>query len=186
MQLAPWGYIVLLGAFVLVIALALPRKKPVPEKTNQTQNMEIALEQFMENMESDNRELVELVKQNRIENTAQLQQREQRINDLEQRCADLETKLEQAAQFMVQQAASPVHPAQPSPGAAHDESAIAALDEEPPAAPPRPSIRSRYAELFEMYDQGKSVESVARKLGMNKGEVQLILQLAKQEEGARV
>ncbi|MNG03181.1 hypothetical protein D3C84_862490 [compost metagenome] len=50
----------------------------------------------------------------------------------------------------------------------------------------RPSIRDRYVELFELYDQGKSIEAVARKLGMNKGEIQLIIQLAKQEEGARV
>ena len=186
MQLAPWGYIVLLGAFVLVLSLTLPRKKTIPEKANQTQNMEIALEQFMENMESDNRELVELVKQNRIENTQQLQQREQRISDLEQRCADLETKLDQAAQFMVQQASSPVLPSQSVQGEALVEDRnTASFVEEPSVVELRPTIRSRYAELFDMYDQGKSIESVARKLGMNKGEVQLIIQLAKQEEGAR-
>ncbi|MWC26539.1 DUF6115 domain-containing protein [Paenibacillus sp. MMS18-CY102] len=186
MQLAPWGYIVLLGAFVLVLSVALPRKKSVPEKANQTQNMEIALEQFMENMESDNRELVELVKQNRIENSQQLEQREQRINDLEQRCMDLETKLEQAAQFMVQQAAASAPLTKPMQGEAQFEEAIISSDiEEVPHVDSRPTIRSRYAELFEMYDQGKSIESVARKLEMNKGEVQLIIQLAKQEEGAR-
>ncbi|MBW7461685.1 hypothetical protein K0U00_47285, partial [Paenibacillus sepulcri] len=49
----------------------------------------------------------------------------------------------------------------------------------------KPTIRSRYLELFELHDGGKSVDSIARKLAMNKGEVQLILQLSKQEEAAR-
>ncbi|GIP36840.1 hypothetical protein J31TS4_01200 [Paenibacillus sp. J31TS4] len=43
-------------------------------------------------------------------------------------------------------------------------------------------IRSRYPDLFQLYDGGKSVEQIARKTGMNKGEIALILQLAKREE----
>jgi hypothetical protein len=43
-------------------------------------------------------------------------------------------------------------------------------------------IRERYAELFQLYDQNKSIDYIARKLGMNKGEVGLILELARQEE----
>lgn len=46
-------------------------------------------------------------------------------------------------------------------------------------------IRSRYPELFAWHDAGKSVEYIAKKSGMNKGEVLLILQLAKREEQHR-
>jgi hypothetical protein len=48
------------------------------------------------------------------------------------------------------------------------------------------SMKSRYKELFSLHDQGKGVEAIAKKLGMNKGEVILILQLSRQEEMTRV
>ena len=47
-------------------------------------------------------------------------------------------------------------------------------------------MKLRYAELFRLHEQGKGVETIAKKLGMNKGEVNLILQLARQEERSRV
>lgn len=48
--------------------------------------------------------------------------------------------------------------------------------------PERPAaISERYAELLELYERGRSVEQVAKAMNMNKGEVQLILQLAKRE-----
>jgi DNA-binding NarL/FixJ family response regulator len=48
------------------------------------------------------------------------------------------------------------------------------------------NIRDRYSVIFEMYDQGKSTDHIAKKLDMTKGEVNLIVQLAKQEEQIRV
>ncbi|CAI6027449.1 hypothetical protein [Cohnella sp. JJ-181] len=54
--------------------------------------------------------------------------------------------------------------------------------EEKDAATDRPpAIRERYAELLALYERGRSVEQVAKAMNMNKGEVQLILQLAKRE-----
>ena len=47
---------------------------------------------------------------------------------------------------------------------------------------PPTTIRGRYPELFNMHDKGRSVEQIAKALGMNKGEVQLILQLVRREE----
>ncbi|HZG75674.1 MAG TPA: hypothetical protein VEZ72_07425, partial [Paenibacillus sp.] len=44
------------------------------------------------------------------------------------------------------------------------------------------TVKSRYKEVFDLHDSGKSIEYIAKKLGKNKGEVQLILGLAKQEE----
>lgn len=43
------------------------------------------------------------------------------------------------------------------------------------------AIRDRYAQLLELHERGRSVEQVAKAMNMNKGEVQLILQLAKRE-----
>jgi DNA-binding NarL/FixJ family response regulator len=44
------------------------------------------------------------------------------------------------------------------------------------------NIRERYKEVFDLQRQGKSMDYIAKKMSMNKGELQLILQLAKQEE----
>jgi len=44
------------------------------------------------------------------------------------------------------------------------------------------SIKTRYPKLFELDEQGKSIDSIAKLTGLQRGEVQLILQLAKQEE----
>ncbi|MBO9597655.1 MAG: hypothetical protein J7559_07540, partial [Cohnella sp.] len=47
---------------------------------------------------------------------------------------------------------------------------------------PPTSIRGRYPELLALHDKGRSVEQIAKALGLNKGEVQLVLQLARREE----
>lgn len=44
------------------------------------------------------------------------------------------------------------------------------------------SVRDRYPELFDLYAKGKSVDTIAKNTGLQRGEVQLILQLAKREE----
>ncbi|MDG0812448.1 hypothetical protein [Cohnella rhizosphaerae] len=62
---------------------------------------------------------------------------------------------------------------------AADNEASAVPDD---GAADRPAlIRDRYAQLLELYERGRSVEQVAKAMNMNKGEVQLILQLAKRE-----
>jgi len=54
---------------------------------------------------------------------------------------------------------------------------------EPEPEPQAPeSVRDRYPQLFELYSKGKSIDSIVKTLGIPRGEVQLILQLAKREE----
>ncbi|MNP20313.1 hypothetical protein D3C76_1128800 [compost metagenome] len=43
------------------------------------------------------------------------------------------------------------------------------------------SIKHRYAEVFELHEQGKSIDVIGKLVGLQRGEIQLILQLAKQE-----
>ncbi|GMK40751.1 hypothetical protein PCCS19_38070 [Paenibacillus sp. CCS19] len=179
MNMQPWGYVALLGAFIVVMSWTLPRRKAEQPAAQVTNNMEIALEQFMENMESDNRELVELVKRAQTDNAEQLAIRERRIIDLEHRCAELESRLEKV---MVQPVLGQVQTAAPQ---AVDAAVVQPLADAQEVPVPRDTIRTRYPELFELYNEGKSIDAVARKLNMNKGEVQLIIQLAKQEEGVR-
>ena len=85
--------------------------------------------------------------------------------------SDSQTRLRLAEEKLVQAAAA----VSLSAGAA------AATSEAEPA-PPVHSIKSRYAELFDLYEQGKSIDMIAKTTGLQRGEVQLIIQLAKQEE----
>ncbi|MNJ33142.1 hypothetical protein [Paenibacillus bouchesdurhonensis] len=44
------------------------------------------------------------------------------------------------------------------------------------------SLRTRYPELFDLYAKGKSIDMIAKTVGIQRGEVQLILQLANRED----
>lgn len=181
-------YIVLFGAVVIVGAMVMPRKKKDVESSPQSmQNMETALEQFMENMEKDNEELVLLVRKAQQESKIDAQQKEQRISELERTCEQLTVKLREAltsTTIMNSQTASYQQSSSVSPS--NSESIIIEeKDEQRPEETLRTdTIHARYSELFLLYEQGKSIEMISKKLGMNKGEVQLIIQLAKQEVAA--
>ncbi len=90
-------YIVLFGAVVIVGAFVMPRKKQDRALPPQTiQNIETALEQFMENMEKDNEELVLLVRKAQQETKSDAERQEQRIAQLEKKCELLTEQLQLA------------------------------------------------------------------------------------------
>ena len=97
-----WQTIMLLGAVAIVCAAVIPRKAVSnndPTQSSQTvRNMETALESFMENMESENRQMVEMVTKSQQETQTQAVNREKRISELEKRCADLEAVLTEQVQ----------------------------------------------------------------------------------------
>lgn len=189
----PWLLIVLLGAVAVVYAVVSPRKPAAgSEQTSSVRNMETALEQFMENMEADNREMVELVTNAQKEAKQQAKERDERIKQLELRCNELQLSLaeqhEKAHNEKVQHASlsrTPQHVIPSREDAAEARIIVPEPEEivEPPV--PAATIRSRYTELFSLHDSGKSIEAIAKRMNMNKGEVQLILQLSKQEEESR-
>lgn len=186
-----WHYIALLGAVIMVAALLLPKGKGNSNSASsaaQIEQLELAFEQFMENMEGEHEELVQMLtaslqklrEEERVksEMMARLEKRhaqsEEQLAKLSQQYAVLEAKLQMLSVSgpLVKNADAPEDQINPSSGTA------AQVDL------PENSIHKRYAELFELHRAGKSIETIAKKLGKNKGEVQLILQLAEQEEKA--
>lgn len=152
--------------------------------------METALEQFMDNMEQDNQELVALVAKSQEEAREDQQLKELRIAELELKCTQLEEALQrcqQAADRKAIQAATAID----LPASQADLDATASqIQSQSPSHADQPdlaerAIKSRYKLLFDLYEEGKSIEAIAKKLSLNKGEVQLILGLAKQEEAYR-
>jgi len=178
-------YIVLLGAVVIVGAFVMPRKKQDTALPSQSmQNMETALEQFMENMEKDNDDLVLLVRNAQQESKLDADRKEQRIVELERKCEQLTEQLQKS----ISESIAYVRPMEtPLPAVSlnsneqlvKDAPIVEHIIEETVRMN---KIQDRYKELFTLYEQGKSIEAISKKLGMNKGEVQLIIQLAKQEE----
>jgi len=180
----PWQLIVLLGAVTAVAALLVPRRRAGSGSDEASAvQLKTALEQFMETMEADNREIADSIAgmQERVrqENAG----RDERIAALERRAAELEQKLSLTERKLEERMDGTGHDARS--GQAPEGAAPAAAPEAGGAERPEraePTIRSRYPELFALHDQGKSVETIAKQTGMNKGEVMLILQLAKREE----
>ncbi|MGO4543904.1 hypothetical protein AB4Z29_03835 [Paenibacillus sp. 2TAB23] len=194
-------YIILLGAVVIVGGLVMPRKKQeMAARPQSMENMENALEQFMENMEKDNEELVLLVRNSQEESKSDAVRKEQRIAQLEARCEQLTEQLQDTLTKVSKSGSLPAiesaqnasidsnHTQYPVPSqqeAMRLPEAEAQIEAQVEAASDKQSIQSRYKDLFSLYEQGKSIEIISKKLGMNKGEVQLIIQLSKQEEASR-
>lgn len=181
-------YILLLGAVVIVSALMIPRKKPDATNSHDSvQNMENALELFMENMEKENESLVLLVKKAQEETKSDAELKERRLVELERKCEQLADQLQQTmshtASFQSQTApAASLHTYTMN----QESRPVQEVEDTVSESLPSNTIQSRYSELFDLYNQGKSIEMIAKKLSMNKGEVQLIIGLAKQEEAANV
>jgi hypothetical protein len=175
----PWLYIVILGACIIVYANMRP-KEAQSKRTAVVNDIESALEQFAEDLEEGNKELM-------ISVSGLKRELEAEINKLNGRLSVLENhnpisniglielpKTTYIIQEKEEQTEKIVTPA----------SNIDTIVPQP--QPLENDIKNRYGSIFELHDQGKSIEYIAKKTGMNKGEIQLIIQLARQEEQFRV
>lgn len=199
----PWFYIVLLGAAALVYALLLPgRQAASAPKADMTAELEATLEQYMAEIENENQELIDMVAQMKQDFVAKQLAQQEQIAELRRRLGDAEASAKQCETRLVllegasvekqagvasvgQGAASQTFmPLDDAAAAAESEPQIlgqpSSLPEEP--EPPQEQVRDRYPELFELYGKGKSIDMIAKTMGLQRGEVQLILQLAKKEE----
>ncbi|MCR8656280.1 DUF6115 domain-containing protein [Paenibacillus endoradicis] len=191
-----WQYIALLGAVIAVTAAILPKNKKYQAASGsnhaQFEQLEMSFEQFMENMEKEHDGLVKMLTTSLQTMREEDRLKTDQITRLEKKCSELEEQLSSlshanvALETKLSLLAANTHftsqsSAQDMQHAAFDSQ----LEQLKQSIIPENSIHNRYVELFELYDNGKSVEAIAKKLGKNKGEVQLILQLAKQEENAR-
>ncbi|WP_342561482.1 hypothetical protein NST84_17675 [Paenibacillus sp. FSL R7-0345] len=182
----PWVYIVLVGAVVIVYGMILPaRRKEDGAEKQSLKDTEAALELYMADLERENEEMLQLVsgiKQQSQSNRAALQEeisalREQ-VSGLQNSMLLLDERLTAEEKGLLQLTAFA------KDNAARQPADTASIPEVAPAPKAKPvsSIKLRYPRLFELHEQGKSIDSIAKTAGLQRGEVQLILQLAKQEE----
>lgn len=191
----PWLIVVILGTAALVYAMMLPkRKEEQSQQGSVVKQVEATLEQYMAEIENENVELVELVSQMKQDMAAKQLSQQEQLSEMRQRLVSLEQQVAQQDARLLQMESLPAGQATVSretaaavePGA-FLEPATGADSEgqngtESTLPEQQPSIRDRYPELFELYDTGKSIDAIGKMTGMHRGEIQLILQLAKQEE----
>ncbi len=209
--MAPWQLVMLLGIVVLALAFFRPNRKPSALDSKQSQKeLEETLEQFAYDLEEDNRKLMELVSELKSEHEKQWNRLVGRVDLVEKQmmeffqhsaaAADKQQVAKEVKSPEVQaKAGKPIVYEKPLPLKKTDEQPSIETKPVKPApdktegssnqeAAPSPAhlIRDRYKQIFDLYHDGKSIEFIAKKMDMNKGEVQLIVQLAKQEEQFRV
>ncbi|WP_150267716.1 hypothetical protein [Paenibacillus tepidiphilus] len=181
----PWVYIVLVGVAAIGYALMIPaRKKEKTEGQQSLKDTEAALELYMSDLERENEKMIELVaalKQQSQQSKAAMQEEigglRQQVSELRSHTERLESRLDASERGLQELtvAQARAEAALSAPGRSE------AVQEQ---AKPKPvsSIKLRYPRLFELYEEGKSIDAIAKMAGLQRGEVQLILQLAKQEE----
>lgn len=188
----PWHYIVLLGLVLVVYAAIVPNRKRSGNHPNVMAEIEQTMKQFSDELEEENRQLLGLVSDMKKEHDLHTAKLQGRIEALERQNREVGEQLrllqaerarpepEAAAAETLLRVAAPSDAATAESSAAGDPSADTKQQPNEPM-----KIRERYADVFHLYDKGESTEYIAKKLEMNKGEVMLIIQLAKQEEQAR-
>jgi DNA-binding NarL/FixJ family response regulator len=141
---------------------------------NMVKEIEDTMEHFAYEIEEENNQLLQTVAQIKTDHEQQMNRIIAKVDQLEKQNYDLSSELKSLVlnKFHEQnKQLSHVHMAEATP-------------EKINVSPMQ--MKERYAELFLLHEQGKAIEYIAKKLNLNKGEVQLIIQLAKQEEQNRV
>jgi cell division septation protein DedD len=184
----PWVSVALLGVAIFGFAWLTPKQR----REQQDGGSDPAYDRLLEELETENRELLDAVTKFKQEQDETIKGLVEQIRTLERQMGEMNAR---AAAFSAatnapvseQSAGSSQgqnQPASQSPA----EAAASGVQPATQAGSPAPvsampiSIRERYAELLALHRKGRSIEQIARTAGMNKGEVQLILQLARREE----
>lgn len=193
----PWFYIVLIGVAAIIYSLLLPgRNSASVTRNNAVNELETTLEQYMAEIEKENEELIQLVTQMKQDFSAKQTAVQEQVAELRGRIISIEHSTRQSESRLGILETKPVNIA--ATGglesskqekvlienvtkqeiSASEEIVINTISNEEVMG----SLHDRYSELFAMYNSGKSIDLIAKSIGIPRGEVQLILQLAKREE----
>ncbi|RED66056.1 hypothetical protein [Cohnella lupini] len=200
--MSPWLSIVLLGIAISGYAWMMPRTATKSNKETEFVSEE-AYSQLLEDLETENRELFDAVAKFKSEQDETVGKLNRRIVDMEYQMkkwseqslqpttpTEVKPPYTTAASFPTNEIYVPaaatseyVQASAPLPVVEDRSRMMDGVAAEPAEIEIAPTtIRGRYPELLAMHDKGRSIEQIAKALGMNKGEVQLILQLVRREE----
>lgn len=193
----PWFYIVLIGVAAVIYSFLLPGRNTVSvPRNNAVSELETTLEQYMAEIEKENEELIQLVTQMKQDFSSKQMAVQEQVAELRGRIASIEHSTHQSesrlgmletnpGNFVVteelassKQEMLSIDRVMKQEVSHSDEIVVNNI----PNEEVKESLHDRYNELFTMYNSGKSIDMIAKSIGIPRGEVQLILQLAKREE----
>jgi hypothetical protein len=155
-----WIYVVLLGLLIISFAWLKPKK----DEGATIGQIELILDQFIDDMEAENKKWLLRLEEQRNEWKKENSLLRERIVQLEAKLSIISTQAISKQQEVSEVASTVTEDVQP------------ATVEEPPSL----ELQNRYKPIFDLVKTGKSVSFIAKQTGMNHGEIELILQLAKQ------
>lgn len=196
MNVPGWIYIVLIGAVAIIYGFLLPKARNVAATAQSmatVDKVEDTLEHYMAEIEKENEEIIDLVSKIKQESTAKQLALQEQLTEMRQRLIQLEQRPDPVIMPSVVQPIAPIqNPVTTLEGtgtqgdALRESAARMAQQSSEPVVEEQPDtterIEDRYQELFALYKNGKSIDTIAKTVGLQRGEVQLILQLAKQED----
>lgn len=205
----PWLIVTTLGAVFFIFAYIRYKSSEKERlKQDELEELEQSFDQLAREIEEDNLKVLRYVSEYKEKHDQQTRMLKSRIDMLEKELMALKSREEDsqaergpgaraAAGAVVAGSIASTAGAAAAPAAASGRAVTPAPsgDAASPAAFPAPSpgaevpsrqetgsIAERYKTVFDLYRSGKSIEYIARKTDMPKGEIQLILQLAQKQE----
>lgn len=167
-----WVYVVLLGAFIVVMAWIRPKNTTAVEPQSKEQ-LEQILDAFLLDMENENQKWHREWNELRQQYDRQIRELTEKVEHLERsgvRHRPEPTGVSTPQQPLVQSEADS-NVTLPPVGQGASEAETPGLGIQ---------LEDRYQQIFKLAKQGKTIHFISKKTGYPKGEVELILQLAKQ------
>ncbi|WP_132416635.1 hypothetical protein [Paenibacillus albiflavus] len=211
----PVFYIVLIGLVIIVFAQILIKSNKTSSKPNTQafEEFEQTVELFASDLEEQNEAIVQLFQDTKRDYELHLAKQTGKIEFLEKQSSEMAHEMaelrhmlseirlgihakesEQAAVQQIQSSeklaameTSPMSALVSTQAVIVEQAILDPMEVEPAVESEKtfPTVKDRYPEVFDLYENGKSIEYIAKKLGKNKGEVSLILMLSQQEEAAK-
>lgn len=197
MMKEPWIYLVLLGAVIAVFGWLKPHKDQNSDSFRR--NMEDTLEHYVDEITTENEKLLQVVEKMKQEQGVLQDATRRRMDKMEAGIHILSEKLEFMQSLQVAErrdSYAELHETEQPPVrrqhaledvghadgfTSYENSPVSDIDLQPEDIIEE-SIRNRYQQLFALLDQGVEASAAAEQLHLPLGEVQLIIQLALQEE----
>jgi chromosome segregation ATPase len=182
----PWVFIVLFGLVFIVYAKIIPKTSAAKGQANPTlHDIEETMEHFTAELEEQNKALIQMLAETKRDYEVQVAKLSSRVETLEKQSTQTSQEISKLGYAYEELQKKAIHRADLTP-ILESKTSMAVVGKDVQEQEPEPliamNLKTRYAELFALYEQGKSTEYIAKKLNMNKGEINLIFQLAKQEE----
>ncbi|MCU6795362.1 hypothetical protein OB236_24940 [Paenibacillus sp. WQ 127069] len=179
----PWVYIVLFGLVFIIYAKIIPRTSATKGQANPTlHEIEEAMEHFTAELDEQNKALIQLLAETKRDYEVQTAKLTSRLEIVEKQSALTNQELNKLGFAYEELQKKAAHQPEKVPVVELQNTRVEEKIVDVEDLPVAMNLKSRYEELFSLFEQGKSVEYIAKKLNMNKGEINLIFQLAKQEE----